>query len=195
MGLSMIDVADLSTDVAKALSEIVEEARRIAASWGKLRDADPSVPWEDFSFYKGNARWSADASSVLAALDPKSFASVQEACDAAENAVRTQDWDSDYDAPDAARDGMLEAIDLARAKVRPRPDPGADAREQERPIPLDKALGECPLCGEDSFATGKTERSRAQPERVQLELRCSGCRYVYVGWRRDWEDMGLIPRS
>jgi hypothetical protein len=125
---SLLDLAygvsgNAHMNAAEALAEIVKEARRIASNWQKLRDANSDAAWEDFAFYKGNGRWANGASTELAALDAKSFASAHDACDAAERLVRERSWDPDYDSPDAARNAMLEAIALVRAKLKPRPAP------------------------------------------------------------------------
>jgi hypothetical protein len=109
---------------AEALAEIVREARRIASNWQKLRDANADAAWEDFAFYKGNGRWANGASTELAALDARSFATAHDACDAAERLLGERTWDPDYDAPDAARGAMLEAIAVVRAKLKPRPAAG-----------------------------------------------------------------------
>jgi hypothetical protein len=99
------------------------------------------------------------------------------------------DYDRRFGDP---RDG-IDCFYAESFYVRPRRETASPA-EPARPIPTDEPLGECPLCGDDSFATGKKAPS-GHSEVIELELRCSACHYVYSAWRREWEFMGIIPPS
>ncbi len=89
----------------------------MASKWRQLRDQNAAASFDDFSFYKANGRWATGASVDLAALDPATFATAHEACDAAEHLVGTRGWDRDLDPPDAARREILVAISRLRGSL------------------------------------------------------------------------------
>lgn len=106
-----------AVDAARALAEIARAAERVEDKWRAIRESNADAAWEDFSFYKGNARWAAGARHDLEALDASRFASAETACDAAAALARNRGWDGDYDEPTAARGEVLAAIDGVRAKI------------------------------------------------------------------------------
>jgi hypothetical protein len=96
------------------MKAILDAARAVAAKWQAIRENNQDAPWDDFSFYKGNARWANGTAADLERLFERSFATTKEACDAAEELVRNRSWDGDYDEPTAARDELLAAIAALR---------------------------------------------------------------------------------
>ncbi|MFO0550625.1 MAG: TIGR02996 domain-containing protein [Polyangiaceae bacterium] len=99
-----------------ARDQILEAATRVSRKWSDVRRRSGDSDWGDFSFYKGNARW---ASSVAMALEELNTAGLVEhdVCDAAEELIRSKSWDSDYEAPTAARRELLEAVAEIRAAL------------------------------------------------------------------------------
>jgi len=67
-----------------------------------------------FAWAKGNSRWVGALSSEVAALDPAAFPTVAALCDQVADMAQHRPWDSDYDEPTAARNGILEKIEAIR---------------------------------------------------------------------------------
>ncbi|APR84220.1 Hypothetical protein A7982_09569 [Minicystis rosea] len=140
-------------DAPRALAEICSAAARVADKWWQIRESNADAAWDDFSFYKGNARWAAGARRDLEALSATRFASAAEVCDAAAELVRSRAWDGDYDEPTAARGELLAAIDEVRAqsavheRETPRPARGpvaAPIPDRPRGTPYRSAPGPMP---------------------------------------------------
>jgi hypothetical protein len=104
-------------EASEALVEICSAAARVADKWFQIKESNADAGWDDFSFYKGNARWAAGARHDLVALSASRFASAEEVCDAAADLVRNRGWDGDYDEPTSARGELLAAIEAVRAKI------------------------------------------------------------------------------
>ncbi|MBS0461240.1 MAG: hypothetical protein JSS41_02075 [Proteobacteria bacterium] len=112
------DVADCaSADAQAAFTQIVAATAGVAAKWRASRDAARDAAWDEFSFFKGNARWASGTALDISEAKWPHAASRQAVCNAALALIASRPWDGDYDEPVAARKDMLAAIQAIMART------------------------------------------------------------------------------
>ncbi|MBS0456588.1 MAG: hypothetical protein JSS44_04535 [Proteobacteria bacterium] len=112
------DVADYaSADAQAAFAEIVAATASVATKWRASGDATRDAAWDEFSFFKGNARWASGTALDISEAKWPHAASRSAVCNTALAFVSSRPWDGDYDEPVAARKDMLAAIAAVMART------------------------------------------------------------------------------
>ncbi len=150
-------MAPPTTEIGKTWARILAAAQRVSRKWQEIREHNHDAPWDDFSFYKGNARWANGAAAQLAAMDPGRFPSALAACDEARAFARSRRGDPDYDEPTAALSELLSAIDQIAAALAA-PSPAERLGLTEKRISLDELGARMRPIIDDIVASGAIYR-------------------------------------